>query len=104
MSAQLGHCLSRVDGLARLHLTDALTKRFVQSCSLFVVEVVATACEHLIEGHKVDDLTLGAIGRLVEYEASVLHVGSDRVHRDRSVLRAGSDVEARHSSAFLSET
>ena len=41
MGTQLGHRIGGVDGLARFHLTDALTKRVVQSFSFFVVEIVA---------------------------------------------------------------
>jgi hypothetical protein len=52
----------------------------MQLGALLVVEVVAAAGEDLVERHELDDLALGQVGGFVEHEASVVHVGLERLH------------------------
>ena len=52
----------------------------MQSSALFVVEVVTTARENLIERYELDDLAIRKIGRLVQDEAAIFDVRFDGVH------------------------
>lgn len=83
MSAQRGERLGSVNCLSGLHLTNALAEGLVEPLALLGVEVVATVRENIIDRHQLDDFALGEIGGLVEDEASVLHMGSERLHHVR---------------------
>ncbi len=74
MGVQVSQSYVSVDCLPCLHLLDAFTEGVVQPLPFFLVEVVTAAGEHLVEGHQIDDLAIGQIGRLVDDDAPVLHV------------------------------
>jgi hypothetical protein len=81
MSAQLSESLCPIDGVAGLHLLDALSERLVQAFPLFIVETQLTVGEHIFEQHHFDHLALGQVGRFVEDETAVADMGSKGLHR-----------------------
>jgi hypothetical protein len=81
MDAQFCEGLGSVQGVARLHLLDALAERLMKSLSLRVVELGADLSEDLVEQYDLDDFALGEIGRFVEDQTAVTDVGLERSHR-----------------------
>lgn len=51
------------------------------SLTFFVVEVVATRGQNLIDWDELNDFTFRQVGGLVEYEAAVVDVSFERLHR-----------------------
>src|SRR5260370_13993731 len=59
-----------------------------------MTEVIAAIGDNLVERTQLDDLSLGAVGGLVEHEPPILHTSSDHLHRRRPiVLRVVVNVE-----------
>jgi hypothetical protein len=56
---------------------DALTKRLVRPCALFVIQLVD------VHGLQVHDLTLGQLRERVEHETPVVNQGLEWLHRSR---------------------
>ena len=52
----------------------------MQTLAVLVFEVVTPMGEDLIDRKKLDDLSLGKIGRLIENESSFADLGSERFH------------------------
>jgi hypothetical protein len=72
MCAYLGEGLRPIDQVARLHLLDALAKGLFQALVVIVEDFVGT--------EKLDDFALGQIRGFVENQATVMHVGLERLH------------------------
>ena len=56
-----------IHGVALLEVLEAFLDRAVESGSLLVVEIAASARQDFIERHQLDHVALGAVGRLVEH-------------------------------------
>jgi hypothetical protein len=92
---QPGEEFEGILGVALLEVFDAFLDRTMERSPLVVIEVVAPTSENLVERHQLDDLPLRAVGRLVEHEPAVLHVGFDGLHRRGwSLLATAMAVEA----------
>jgi hypothetical protein len=64
-------------------LHNAFARRVVQPLAVFFVEIVAAVGEHFIERDEFDGLTIGEVGRLIDQESTIFHVGFDRRHVDK---------------------
>jgi hypothetical protein len=61
----------RVHDIASLEILDAFFDRTMQGGSLFIVQVVATPSENVVDRDKLDLLSLRQIRRLVEHEPAL---------------------------------
>lgn len=65
-----------VDRMSGHDVCQAPVERRMKAFAGLGVEVVASLREHIIQRHQLDDLAFGQLGRLIDDESSVVHVGS----------------------------
>jgi hypothetical protein len=71
----------RVHDIASLEILDAFFNRAMQGGSLFIVQVVATASENVVDRDELDLLSLGQVRGLVEHEPALSDARLQWFHR-----------------------
>jgi hypothetical protein len=81
MGAQLGEGLRPIQGVACLHLLDALTERLMKALPVLGVQLGTHRGEHLVDQDDLYDLALGQVGRFVENQAAMANVSAEGLQR-----------------------
>jgi hypothetical protein len=85
-SEQLSDEIRGIDVIAGASGDDAFVERVEQFFPFACVQVVTTLADRGIQGHELNDLTLGQVGGLVQDEPPSTNMGFERLHRLESYV------------------